>query len=423
MQLTFPNEFLWGTATAAHQVEGNNTNADFWVLEHTPGTPIVEPSGDACNHYHLYRQDIKMLAELGFTSYRFSTEWARIEPEDGMFSYAALEHYRDMLRVCYDYNLTPMVTLHHFTSPRWLMKLGGWTGQETPARFARYCEFVMKHLGSLIPYVCTLNEVNLPDLLETLGPRENQNAVPVGIGDRPAATSWTERAALQFGLTDVKDFHAFPYTYLPGGNFVETALEAHRQARTMIRNVSPKTKIGFTLALADLQALPGGEGQLAKLEQRLFLQYLPMLQDDDFFGLQNYTRTLVGPEGVAAPPENAPRTQMGYEYYPEALAGVIRSTARHLNIPIFITENGVAVDDDKRRVEFIQRALKGVHACLADGLQIGGYYYWSAFDNYEWIMGYRMAFGLIAVNRKTQERTVKESAHYLGHVARAKGLE
>jgi beta-glucosidase len=284
---------------------------------------------------------------------------------------------------------------------------------------------VMKHLGSLIPYVCTLNEVNLPDLIETMMPRRTQqtSSAPVGMSEAASRASWTERAALEFGLSDVKEFHAFPYTYLNEGNFVETALEAHRQARTVIRQVSPKTKVGFTLALGDLQLLPDGEEHFARLDELLFLQYVPTLQEDDFFGLQNYTRTLVDANGVAAPPEGSKRTQMGYEYYPEALAGVIRHVSKHLSIPIFITENGVAVDDDKRRVEFIERALKGVHACIGDGIQVGGYYYWSAFDNYEWVMGYGMTFGLIAVDRTTQVRTVKESAKYLGRIARAKGLE
>src|SRR5512140_554311 len=126
MDHMFPKDFLWGVATAAHQVEGNNVNSDFWVLEHIPGTIIVEPSGDACDHYHRYREDIKLLAELGFKSYRFSIEWARVEPEDGMFSPALITHYRHVLDACREHGLIPMVTLHHFTSPRWLMKLGGW---------------------------------------------------------------------------------------------------------------------------------------------------------------------------------------------------------------------------------------------------------------------------------------------------------
>src|SRR3954468_11034370 len=140
----FPKDFLWGAATAAHQVEGNNINSDFWVLEHVPGAMFAEPSGDACDHYRLYRQDIALLRELGFNSYRFSIEWARIEPEDGYFSKAALRHYADMLQACHELGITPMVTLHHFTSPRWLMKLGGWESSQVPQRFAGYARAVMQ---------------------------------------------------------------------------------------------------------------------------------------------------------------------------------------------------------------------------------------------------------------------------------------
>ena len=123
-EFQFPPNFLWGAATAAHQVEGNNTNCDGWVLEHLPGTIFAEPSGDACDHYHRYPADIALLAELGFNAYRFSVEWARIEPEEGEFSYAALEHYRRMLATCHEHGLTPMVTYHHFTTPRWLHVVG-----------------------------------------------------------------------------------------------------------------------------------------------------------------------------------------------------------------------------------------------------------------------------------------------------------
>ena len=118
----FPQGFLWGASTAAHQVEGNNVNTDLWVLEHLPHTVFVEPSGDACDHYHRYREDIALLASLGFNAYRFSVEWARIEPEEGEFSAAELEHYRRVLGTCRERDLTPVVTFHHFTSPRWLMR-------------------------------------------------------------------------------------------------------------------------------------------------------------------------------------------------------------------------------------------------------------------------------------------------------------
>ncbi|HQY94335.1 family 1 glycosylhydrolase [Caldilinea sp.] len=420
----FPEGFLWGTATAAHQVEGNNFNSDFWVLEHIPGTIVSEPSGDACDHYHRYREDIKLLAELGFTSYRFSIEWARVEPEDGMFSPAVIGHYRDMLDACHEYGLTPMVTLHHFTSPRWLMKLGGWTAAETPERFARYAAYVMQELGNLIPYVCTLNEVNLPDLLALImGARESAAShAPVGVSDEVQTSSWLKRAALAFGLEENTEIHPFPYTFVKRGDFVETALAAHRMARAAIKRTHPKTNVGFSLALHELQALPGAEAKAEAEWHTLFKQYLPTLKEDDFFALQNYTREIVGTEGPTPLAATAERTQMGYEYYPEALGGVVRQVAKDLNIPIIITENGVAVDDDRRRVEFIERALTGLHSCIKDGIRVDGYYYWSAFDNYEWIMGYSKTFGLIAVDRKTQQRMVKDSAHYLGNIARENGF-
>src|SRR5438270_3239916 len=186
MEVTFPPTFLSGTATAAHQVEGGNVYNDNWVLEHAPGSPYVESSGDACDHYHRYREDIALLAELGFTLYRFSLEWWRIEPEEGEFSLAELDHYRRMLATCHEHGITPMVTFHHFTSPRWLAASGGWEAAETPEKFARFCERTMAHLGDLIPLACTLNEVNIGPLLATLGVAAIRSA---------RTESWFEAAA------------------------------------------------------------------------------------------------------------------------------------------------------------------------------------------------------------------------------------
>jgi beta-glucosidase len=161
----FPKGFLWGAATAAHQVEGNNINSDVWVLENVQPTMYVERSGDACDHYHRYRDDIRLLASLGFNTYRFSIEWARIEPDRGYFSNAELEHYRRVLAACHENNLTPMVTFYHFTMPRWLAAMGGWENPEVVDLFARYCERSAKHLGDLIAISSTLNEPNMALLL------------------------------------------------------------------------------------------------------------------------------------------------------------------------------------------------------------------------------------------------------------------
>src|SRR5579859_1537475 len=167
MELTFPSGFLWGTATAAHQVEGNNVYNDSWLMEHLPDTIYAEPSGDACDHYHRFEEDIKLLAELGFTMYRFSIEWARIEPEEGEFSSAVLDHYRRVLAACHEHGIKPMVTFHHFTSPRWLIASGGWQDERTPEKFARYCARATDYLGDLIDFACTINEANIGILIST----------------------------------------------------------------------------------------------------------------------------------------------------------------------------------------------------------------------------------------------------------------
>src|SRR4249920_460562 len=160
----FPEKFLWGCATAGYQAEGNNTNSDLWMLEYLPGTIFKEPSGDACDHYHLYPQDISMLADLGFNTYRFSLEWARIEPEEGFFSNAELEHYRRMLATCRERNLTTLLTYSHFTMPRWFAYKGGWQNPEAPDRYARFCEKATRHLGDLVGYASTFNEPDVPQL-------------------------------------------------------------------------------------------------------------------------------------------------------------------------------------------------------------------------------------------------------------------
>ncbi|WP_106401074.1 family 1 glycosylhydrolase [Actinocorallia populi] len=264
--MAFPEGFLWGSATAAHQVEGNNTTSDFWALEHTPGLRFAEPSGDAGDHYRLYRQDIALLKELGLAGYRFSIEWARVEPEDDFSSRSAIAHYRDVLEACRD----------------------------------------------------------------RAGARRRE----------AAERRWAES----------------------------------------------------------------------------FDGFLSAMQGDDFLGVQNYSRVLVGPDGALPHPE-----EMGYEFYPQALENVLRRAAS-AGLPMFVTENGIATDDDTRRAEFIRLALEGVERCLADGLDVRGYYHWSALDNFEWMLGYKPTFGLIAVDRRTQQRTVKNSARYLGAVARRNAL-
>ena len=290
MTYSFPDGFVWGTATAAHQVEGNNIASDFWVLEHTPGTMFQEPSGDACDQLHRYPDDIALLRSLGFGSYRFSIEWARIEPEEGRFSVAALDHYRRVLACCHENGVLPCVTFHHFTSPRWVAADGGWESEVTVDRFLRYCERATAHLGDLIHLGCTLNEANLPVSLALAGVLPRQ-----GLKD---LAPFMAEAARRCGTT-LEQFGPF----LLGDPFKtrDVMLAAHCRARDVIRSGPGDFPVGITLAMQDLVAVPGGEAHLAEARAESFDVFLDAASNDDFVGVQTYSRTRYGPDGPLPP--------------------------------------------------------------------------------------------------------------------------
>lgn len=422
MTIRFPEGFYWGASTAAHQVEGNNVHSDFWLMENLEGSIFKERSGDAVDHYRLYREDIALLAKLGLNSYRFSFEWARIEPEEGRFDQEAMDHYRDVLAACKEFNIMPFVTMHHFTSPTWLIRAGGWESEETPARFARYCEHVMSELGEAIPYVCTINEANISiGIAKIIKRHQSQGSAQVGINTDSMAQMQKYYAALgqAFGLHP-QEVHSFLGARSEKG--LEVIFKAHMEARAAIRRVSPQTKVGITMSLYDIQSIPGGEAHAAHALQEEFLQFVPYTVEDDFLGLQNYTRYVYGPDGYIPPAADAEKTQMGNEFYPEGLEAVIRYTFKHLKKPIIVTENGIGTDNDERRIAYIDRALQGLHACVTDGIPVQGYMHWSLMDNFEWQLGFSKTFGLIAVDRSTQERQPKPSAYHYGNIAKSNEL-
>jgi beta-glucosidase len=403
----FPQDFLWGVASAAHQVEGSNVNSDTWFLEHLPGSMFSEPSGDAVDHYHRYRQDIALIAELGFTSYRFSVEWARIEPEEGLFSLAELNHYRRMLEACHEHGLTPVVTFHHFASPRWLLGIGGWEGPRTAELFARYCDRVMAHMGDLIGVACTLNEPNLPWLLKSFGIGGEE---PEDRGSVPVWAAAAERLGVPASTLAPFQFSSTEAAY-------EVKLAAHRAATAVLKARRPDLMVGWTLANSDIQSIEGGQDKADQVRRDVNERFLEASRGDDFVGIQTYGRTVYGPAGLAPAPEGATTNQMGEEIYPQALEATIREAARVAGIPVIVTENGLATEDDAQRVDYLRAAVGSVEACLTDGIDVRGYIAWTAFDNYEWVFGYGPKFGLIGVNRETQERMPKDSARWLGRCA------
>ena len=399
----FPDGFLWGAASAAHQVEGGNVYNDSWLLEHVEGSHYAEPSGDACDHYHRYRGDIEIAAGLGLGAYRFSLEWSRIEPEEGEFSRAALDHYRRMLDACHEQDLAPLLTFHHFTSPRFVARDGGWEGPRTAERFARFCERSMQQLGDLVPYACTINEPNLGALLHQV----------LGLPSPRGSDAWATAAA---ALQTTPD-QLVPLMHAVGPRAVEVARDAHRLAFEAIKGVRSETQVGLTIAMSEWEALPGGDEtleRLRRLSEDVFLEDV----EGDFVGVQNYSGLRIGPDGPVEPGPEVERTLMGYPFQPEALEHVIRRAAQITRLPVIVTENGIATDDDTRRVAFIERALGGVAACIRDGVDVRGYLYWSLLDNFEWVFGYRPTFGLVEVDRTTQTRTVRPSARRYGELVR-----
>jgi beta-glucosidase len=407
--IAFPKGFLWGVATAAHQVEGNNINSDLWVLEHLKPSMYPEPSGDACDHYHRYRDDIKLVADLGFNTYRFSIEWARIEPEEGFFSTAELEHYRRMLATCREHNLTPMLTFWHFTAPRWFAARGGWETDDAGDLFARYCERASKHLGDLIGVATTFNEPNIPLLVRRFLASMPQNPLQ-------GATAIHQAAAHALGSDRFSSF-----MFGDGDRQRDVMLAAHRRGVDAIKSGPGSYPVGLNLALSDDQSIDA-DGQRDAKRAELYDSWLALATKDDFIGVQTYTRSRVGSKGDLPPEPGVELTQMGYEFWPEALEQTIRYAAERAKVPVYVTENGIGAEDDTRRVEYIKRALAGVQKCLNDRIDVRGYVHWSLMDNFEWIFGYRPKFGLVAVNRDTQERTVKPSARMLGDIARRNAL-
>jgi beta-glucosidase len=389
MTRSFPDGFRWGTATAAHQIEGGNWNNDWWAWERDPDSGTTEPSGDCCDSYHRYAEDHAIVADLGLDNYRFSLEWSRVEPEDGEFSVAALDHYA---RVCDDLlarGVTPVVTFHHFTTPRWVARAGGWAIAGTADRFARFCERAARHLGARIGMACTINEPNMVATGGYLG-----GVFPPGHRD-PA-----ERRIVN-----------------------DVFCRAHRLAVDAIKGVRPDLDVGLTLAMQSPHPVDGGEERSRRILRNLEDVYLEVAAGDDFLGVQTYTRMRIGPDGALGPEDGVRTTTMGYEFWPEALEETLRRAwAATDGTPLVVTENGIATEQDEERIEYVERALAGVLRALADGIDVRGYTYWSLLDNFEWAYGYGPHFGLVAVDRSTFARTPKPSAHWYASVATSNAL-
>ncbi len=381
-------QFFWGAATSAHQVEGGMANDwSKWEYSHDRLADLkarnLNPdnfiSGRAADHYRRFEEDFTLAASLGHNAHRFSIEWSRIEPIEGVFNEAALNHYRDVILALRRRGLEPFVTLWHFTLPRWLAKKGGWLHRQSPEYFARYSAKVAAALGDIVTYWITINE---PEIYA-------KNAYLFGI--------WPpqRKNPLRYWLCR------------------RHLMQAHRRAYAEIKRADPGSTIGWAKNYIYFE--PVEPTLIARLTasfldwhwNQRFFNTLRSYQD--FIGLNYYFYRRVTAFGVLPPPVRAPHSDLGWEIAPEKLYATLMRLMRY-QLPIFILENGLADTADAQRSRFIEMHIAAMEKAIHAGADVRGYFHWSLLDNFEWHLGFGPRFGLIAVDYATLERKPRPSA-------------
>jgi beta-glucosidase len=404
----FPKGFLWGAATAGHQVEGNNINSDMWVAEHVRPTYFMQPSGDACDSLNRWPDDLDLVRALGLNSYRFSIEWSRIEPAQGQFSQAYLDFYSRMIDGCLKRGIHPVLTFNHFTVPAWFAGKGHWANPEASDLFARFCERAAKVLADRISYAVTINEPNSMRLRNWLG----GPGLPPGLIEKVDAAAAAAIGAQKFGNFLLND----------ADTYLEQTLAGHAKAYQAIKAARGSLPVGVCLAVEDDQAVGEPSGRDRKRKDVYGAWFEAVRAHGDFVGVQTYTRRRYDTNGFVAPPKGALMADLGMEYYPEALGNCVRYVHEQTGKPILVTENGITTHDDKLRARYIPEALSSLKHAIDDGVPVKGYIHWSLIDNFEWMLGFSQKFGLATVDPTTFKRTPKPSAFVLARIAKANAL-
>jgi len=408
----FPRDFLWGSATAAYQVEGHCTNNNWYRFESAldeQGRPRIlngQRAGICCDHWNLYKEDIKLMQALSLNAYRFSVEWSKIEPEQGKYDEAALDHYEDVVDELVKSGIEPMITLHHFTDPIWFEGQGAFLQEKAPEIFAGFVAKVVRRLGSKVKLWGTINE---PTVYAMQGYLK---------GHFPPALKAPDKV----------------------GIVLRNLLRAHTAAYQRIKGVAPAAQVGLVAAIVhyeparrwhiiDVLAARAfnrslNEMHLEYLVDGVFKFSIPgarqvvfdsgVREAFDFVGLNYYTRLFQGfrlfgderyREVVKALPERL--TDMRWEIYPEGLYRALKMIARYTSKPVYVTENGLADDSDTKRAAFIEDHLRVLNRAVGEGMNVKGYFYWSLLDNFEWAFGFTKRFGLYHVDFTTRERTLR----------------
>ena len=397
----FPETFLWGAATSSHQVEGANTNNDWWFWEKEGKTK--DPSGQATRHYELFDQDFQLARDLNHNAHRFSIEWSRVEPEEDIFDEAAIKHYCEVIQSLRQKSIEPIVTLHHFTNPKWFFDQGGWLNTRAPFWFTRYTEKIVSSLGRDIRYWTTINEPMVfayQSYLHGIWPP----------GQRSVKHTW---------------------------QVIQNLIKAHKSASLKIHDIYQKNDwtpamVSIAKNLLLFKVCPNSNNFFCRfnvfLRHRFFnLYFLEKIKSFmDFIGVNYYMREYISLDPAVSLDFLGGKCNivhghvghvntLSWDSCPEGLFEVL-CWLKKFKKPILITENGTCEEDDELRWQFIDGHLKALKKAIDTGIPVIGYLYWSLLDNFEWHHGYGPRFGIIEVDYKTFKRTPRPSALHLSKI-------
>jgi beta-glucosidase len=401
----FPKGFLWGAATSAFQVEGGISGMDWEKAAQEGKVPLI---GRAADHYNRYEDDFDIAKQLGHTAHRFSIEWARIEPREGVFDEQELEHYRNVLRALHARGITPFITLWHFTLPLWFSETGGFERQDAPEIFARYCARVVSGLGDFCTFYSTINEPN----------------VYAAHGWLYGAWPPFKRAKLfgfEFGKNDGtshSDMSGFKniITYL---RVVQNLIRAHNRAYDAIKKVRPDVDVSIVKHVRFFEANKNPVNRIlarvaAYTQSGYFMNRV--YRHCDSIGLNYYRHTKFGDTRTYE------KTDMGWDIAPEHIYGALTYLWRYKK-PIYISEAGIADARDVHRAAYIRDQVRGTWHAIQDGVDVRAHLYWSLLDNYELALGYEKRFGLVEINYDTLERRIRPSAYIYKEICETNSVE
>ena len=413
----FPPGFLWGTAVSAHQVDGGNENNNWWAWEQKKGRIADNhKSEEACDQWTRYEEDFTLLSQLNQKAYRFSLEWSRIFPKKGEIDKVAIEHYNKFIDALKTRKIEPFVTLHHFTEPLWLDRLGGIERKQNLHFFNSYVKLVAKEFSEDVTYWNTINEPNI------------RTALGYFLGVHPPGK--TGVYSYLKALRNLLRMHAEAYSILKAehpGNLVGIVKNIN-----IFEPYNPHSKVDKLIAKVLDEVMNGNTLRgirTGKLPFAVFRKYKFLKGSSDFLGLNYYNRNFCSRkfEGYfrsysddADPAKLC--TGLNWEAYPEGLFISIQRLWEEFKLPIYITENGIGTKNDIWRQKYLVNHLEQVQKAIETGIPVKGYFYWTLLDNFEWAEGYESQFGLVACDRMTLERSVKDSGYLYAQIAKKNQL-